>query len=189
MTSILLTNDTNRITLSHLHQKISRLTNNGKNSVFWPTSCTFDVMTCHVKASWCHICQNVSPIPSNRYAEAIFAIGIIKKVTGEKRQGGGIHPPGRPRVKESISKSNRFLKNRYSNPTDSWRIDIRTQPILEESIFEPNRFLKNRHPNPKISLIDFWAWCGTVRRQLKDVAQYWGNLRMWHGTEATGEIS
>ena len=27
-------NDTNRITLSHLHQKISRLTNNGKNIVF-----------------------------------------------------------------------------------------------------------------------------------------------------------
>ena len=27
-------NDTNLITLSHLHQKLSRLTNNGKNSVF-----------------------------------------------------------------------------------------------------------------------------------------------------------
>ena len=27
-------NNTNLITLSHLHQKISRLTNNGKNSVF-----------------------------------------------------------------------------------------------------------------------------------------------------------
>ena len=54
---------------------------------------------CHVIASrWCHICQNVSPIPSNRYYEAIFAVGIIKKVTGEKRQGGGT-PPGRPRVK------------------------------------------------------------------------------------------
>ena len=54
---------------------------------------------CHVTASrWCHICQNVSPIPSNRYYEAIFAVGIIKKVTGEKRQGGGTHPPGRPRV-------------------------------------------------------------------------------------------
>ena len=36
----------------------------------------------------------MSPIPSNRYYEAIFAIGIIKKVTGEKCQGGGIHPPG-----------------------------------------------------------------------------------------------
>ena len=33
----------------------------------------------------------MSPISSNRYAEAIFAIGFIKKVTGEKRQGGGIH--------------------------------------------------------------------------------------------------
>ena len=43
---------------------------------------------CHVTASrWCHICQNVSPIPSNRYAEAILAIEIVKKVTGEKRQG------------------------------------------------------------------------------------------------------
>ena len=40
-------------------------------------------------------------IPSNRYDEAIFAVGIIKKVTGEKRQGGGTHRPGRPRVKES----------------------------------------------------------------------------------------
>ena len=27
-------NDTNLITLSHLHQRLSRLTNNGKNSVF-----------------------------------------------------------------------------------------------------------------------------------------------------------
>ena len=52
---------------------------------------------CHVTASrWCHICQNVSPIPSNRYYETIFAVGIIKKVTGEKRQG--VVPPGRPRV-------------------------------------------------------------------------------------------
>ena len=43
---------------------------------------------CHVTASrWCHICQNVSPTPSNRYAEAIFAIGIIKKVTGENTRG------------------------------------------------------------------------------------------------------
>ena len=50
---------------------------------------------CHVTASrWCHISQNVSPIPSNRYYEAIFAIEIIKKVTGEKRQGGGTHPMG-----------------------------------------------------------------------------------------------
>ena len=44
----------------------------------------------HVTASrWCHICQNVSPIASNRYDEVIFEIGIIKKVSGEKRQGGG----------------------------------------------------------------------------------------------------
>ena len=32
----LVENDTNLIVLSHLHQKIFRLTNNGKNSVFWP---------------------------------------------------------------------------------------------------------------------------------------------------------
>ena len=31
---ILVKNDTNLITLSHLHQKLSRLTNSGKNSVF-----------------------------------------------------------------------------------------------------------------------------------------------------------
>ena len=57
---------------------------------------------CHVTASrWCHICQNVSSIPSNRYTEAIFPVGIIKKVIGEKRQGGGgTHPPpSSPRVK------------------------------------------------------------------------------------------
>ena len=30
----LVENDTNLIALSHLHQKISRLTNNGKNSAF-----------------------------------------------------------------------------------------------------------------------------------------------------------
>ena len=41
----LVENDTNLITLLHLHQKVSRLTNNGKNSVFWPPSCTYDVMT------------------------------------------------------------------------------------------------------------------------------------------------
>ena len=41
----LVENDTNLIALSHLHQKISRLTNNGKNSAFWPPSWTFDVMT------------------------------------------------------------------------------------------------------------------------------------------------
>ena len=45
----------------------------------------------------------MSPIPSNRYDEAIFAVGIIKKVTGEKRQGGGVvpTPPGRPRASVS----------------------------------------------------------------------------------------
>ena len=41
----LVENDTNFITSSHLHQKLSRLTNIGKNSVFWPPSCTYDVMT------------------------------------------------------------------------------------------------------------------------------------------------
>ena len=45
----------------------------------------------------------MSPIPSIRYDEAIFAVGIIKKVTGEKRQGGGgTPPPGRPRANIGI---------------------------------------------------------------------------------------
>ena len=39
---------------------------------------------------WCHICQNVSPIHSNRYDEAIFAIGIIKTVT--RRNASGWYP-------------------------------------------------------------------------------------------------
>ena len=82
-------NGTNLIDLSHLDQKISRLTNNGKNSAFWPPSWTFDDMT---YVTWQRqddvtYAQNVSSIPSNIYDEAIFAIGIIKKVTGEKRQG------------------------------------------------------------------------------------------------------
>ena len=38
-------NNTNLDTLSHLRQKLSQLTHNGKNSVFWPPSCTYDVMT------------------------------------------------------------------------------------------------------------------------------------------------
>ena len=88
-------NDTNLVALSHLHQKIYRLTINGKNSAFWPPSWTFDVMT---YVTWQRkdnvtYAKNVSPIPSNRYDEAIFAIGIIKKVTGEKTPGGWYPPP------------------------------------------------------------------------------------------------
>ena len=42
----------------------------------------------------------MSSIPSNRYTEAIFPVGIIKKVIGEKRQGGWYPPPpSSPRVK------------------------------------------------------------------------------------------
>ena len=40
----------------------------------------------------------MSPIPSNRYAEAIFAIGIIKKLQGKNARGFASTPPGRPRV-------------------------------------------------------------------------------------------
>ena len=92
-------NDTNFITLSHLHQKLSRLTNNGKTVYFdhrhvYMTSWHMSLDICHVTASrWCHICQYVSPTPSNRYVEAIFANGIINKVTGEKRQGVVSPPP------------------------------------------------------------------------------------------------
>ena len=111
-------NDTNLIDLSHLHQKIFRLTNNGKNSCILTTD--MDIWRhdiCHVTASkWCHICQNVSSIPSNRYDEAIFAIGIIKKVTGEKRQGGGTHPPGLTlRVKLSDISCCQFLFTQAAN--------------------------------------------------------------------------
>ena len=40
----------------------------------------------------------MSPIPSNRYAEAIFAIGIVKKLQGKNARGVAPTPPGRPRV-------------------------------------------------------------------------------------------
>ena len=78
---------------------------------------------CHVTASrWCHICQNVSPIPSNRYAEAIFAIGITKKVTGEKNaRGVASTPPGRPRVK---MRSIWYTVNHASNQLQSVVLDI-----------------------------------------------------------------
>ena len=77
-------NDTNVITLSHLHQKISRLTNNGKTVLQCILTTVMDIWRhdiCHVTASrWCRICQNnnMSPISSNRYDQAIFAIRIIK---------------------------------------------------------------------------------------------------------------
>ena len=89
-TTMYVENDTNCTTFSHPHQTISRLTNNGKNRAFWPPSCTFDVLRmCHVTASrWCDIWSKcVSNFNSNINDEAIFVIGIIKKVTGEKCQG------------------------------------------------------------------------------------------------------
>ena len=45
----------------------------------------------------------MSPIPSNRYDEAIFAIGIIKKVTGEKRQGVVTTPLGVRGLKSTLT--------------------------------------------------------------------------------------
>ena len=57
----------------------------------------------------------MSPFPSNRYDEAIFAIGIIKNVTGEKRQGVVSTPPGRPRVR--ISKEGQIFAGHYSAHT------------------------------------------------------------------------
>ena len=46
----------------------------------------------------------MSPVPSDRYDEAIFANGIIKKVQGKNGRGGGNHPPpGRPRVKVKLT--------------------------------------------------------------------------------------
>ena len=84
----LVENDTNIITLLHLHQKISRLTNNGKQCILTTVMYIWRHDICHVTAlRWCHICQNVSPIPSNKYDEAISAVGIIKKVTGENVRG------------------------------------------------------------------------------------------------------
>ena len=72
-----------------LFKKLSRLTNNGKHSVFWPPSCTYNVMT---YVTWqrqddvTYVKMCLASLVTI-YNEAISAIGIIKKVTGEKRQG------------------------------------------------------------------------------------------------------
>ena len=54
----------------------------------------------------CHICQNVSFIPSNTHDAAIFAIEIIKTVTWKNARGW--YPPpwssGRPRVIREFSR-------------------------------------------------------------------------------------
>ena len=95
-------NDTNLITLSHLHQKISRLTNNGKNSVFWPPSCTFDVMTYVTWQRQDDVTYAKMCLPSlvTDTMRRFLRLESSKKLQG--KNGRGVvttpPPPGRPRV-------------------------------------------------------------------------------------------
>ena len=92
----LVENDTNIITLSHLHQKVSRLTNTGKNSVFWPPSCTYDVMT---YVTW----QRQDDVPCAKMCLPFLVTDTMrrflrlessKKLQGKNSRGGGTHPLG-----------------------------------------------------------------------------------------------
>ena len=94
----LVENDTNLITLSHLHQKISRLTNNGRNSVFWPPSCTYDVMTYVTwqrqdDVTYVKMCL---PFLVTDTLRRFPPLESSKKLQGKNARGGGggcINPP------------------------------------------------------------------------------------------------
>ena len=97
-------NNTNLITLSHLHQKLSRLTNNGKNCVFWPPSCTFDVMTYVTwqrqdDDTYVKMCLPSLVTDTKRQ---FLRLESSKKLQGKNARGVvSTPPPGRPRVKNN----------------------------------------------------------------------------------------
>ena len=91
----LVKNDTNLITLSHLHQKLSRLANNGKNSVFWPPSCTYDVMTYVTWQRQDDVTYAKMCLPS-RVSDTMRRFSPLessKKLQGKNARGGGTPPP------------------------------------------------------------------------------------------------
>ena len=98
-TSFMWKNGTNLIDLSHLHQKISRLTNNGKNSAFWPPSWTFDVMTYVTWQRQDDVTYAKLCLPSlvTDTMRRILRLESSKKLQG-KNARGWYPPPGRPRV-------------------------------------------------------------------------------------------
>ena len=88
-------NDTNLIVLSHLHQKISQLTNNGKNSVFWPPSWTYDVMTYVTWQRQDDVTYAKMCLPSlvTDMMRRFLWLESSKKLQGKKRQGEWYPPP------------------------------------------------------------------------------------------------
>ena len=98
----LVENNTNLITLSHLHQNISRLTNNGKNSVFWPPSCTYDVMTYVTWQRQDDVTYTKMCLPSlvTDTMRLFVRLESSKKLQGKNARG--VVPPGRPRVKATM---------------------------------------------------------------------------------------
>ena len=91
----LVENDTSLIVLSHLHQKISRLTNSGKNSVFWPPSCKYDVMTYVTWQRQDAVTYAKMCLPSlvTDTMRRFLRLESSKKLQGKNARGGGIHPP------------------------------------------------------------------------------------------------
>ena len=89
-------NDTNLIDLSHLHQKISRLTNNGKNSAFWPPSWTFDVMTYVMWQRQDDVTYAKMCLPSlvTDTMRQFLRLESSKKLQGKNARGGSTHPLG-----------------------------------------------------------------------------------------------
>ena len=96
----LVENDTNLIALSHLHQKISRLTNIGKNSAFWLRSWTFDVMTYVTWQRQDYVTYVKMCLPSlvTDTMRRFLRLESSKKLQGKNARGVVSTPPGRPRV-------------------------------------------------------------------------------------------
>ena len=161
---------------------------------------------CHVTASrWCHICQNVSPILSNRYDEAISAVGIIKKVTGEKRQGGGTPPPPPPGVRGLIFHTSphqqqeacinphcAFCLSRHIHLTIIYALSLPNfsdhQPSLPRLQFHISKHSGHKHSRSSNVIVrhTFWAPLNPVSEALHAVEL---TLFLWHTPEGVAEHS
>ena len=90
--------DTKLIVLSHLHQKISRLTNIHKNSVFWPSSWAVDVMTYVTWQRQDDVTYVKMCLPSlvTDTLRRFLRLESSKKLQRKNGRGGGNHfpPPG-----------------------------------------------------------------------------------------------
>ena len=127
-------NDTNRITLSHLHQKISRLTNNGKNSVFWPPSCTFDVMTYVTWQRQDDVTYAKMCLPSlvTDTMRRFLRLESSKKLQGKTAGGVVTTTPGRPRVNCTLLLIHTFICHSIhpSCLSSTWKVDLPLSSLI-----------------------------------------------------------